>query len=430
MKIITQGFLLSLLLISFIVNAQSPDVVRAQHMINQVDGGLSAIKRNDVATINGYTDKLKQAKELLEAETDKQNPAFREVAGQWMAVRDRLYATLDDWKNNTATAPATSSQPAAAAGASSADLYNQLITKYQSQNRPALAPDEDLASVKPWLNTMLSLYSTQWQQDNQTAEQWYASGKLNKNDYDRFNRWVNGTWHEQIGEQINQAYSGWNNALNGKLTEMDKFFVIADDDKNKVMNTAGGNNLHYNQDLIASSKGLLNILVEVESAIGKSQPSLRQQQKAVVDKAGQRLQQLMPLAEQYLAEWGKLPAKSNKNPTSQYLWLNGSRFAEITQKGEVWINSNFAGSFSSNGEIYEHGSYVGKMEADSKLYISSRNTSVTFEENGEVWVGGSHVGTIEQNGTVWGAGSAASVEGPGDWRRAAVVFFLQVFPRN
>lgn len=49
-------------------------------------------------------------------------------------------------------------------------------------------------------------------------------------------------------------------------------------------------------------------------------------------------------------------------------------------------------------------------------------------ENGEVWIGGSHVGTIDKDGTVWGTGGASSIEGPGDWRYAAVVFFLQIFP--
>lgn len=424
LRTINQGLVCFLVLFSCVCFAQSSDLVRANHLIGQVDRGLSRIKTNDVNTINSYTEKLNQAKQILESETDKQDPSFRDAAGQWMKVRDRLYATLEQWKqvNTTAEKPKTPSK------SSSSQLYNQLISKYQSQNRPRLPAELDSHTGKQWLSAMLALYGHAWQQDNNLASQWHANGQLSSKDYERFKRWVNGTWHQQIGDQINQAYSNWNNALNGNLNESQKFFGINDDDKNKIMNIAGSNHLKGNQALLARSNQLLELLVETEKALGKPQTQLRQKQKDILSTASQRLQELTPLAQKYQGEWAKLPKKSRTNPNSQYLWLNGNRFAEITQKGEVWINSNFVGSIGTNGEIYQKGNYVGKIAENNELWMSRKNISAKFMDNGEVWVGGSHVGTIHKDGNVTGTGTAASVEGPGDWRHAAVVFFLQVFP--
>ena len=119
---------------------QSADLVRAKHLIGQVDKGLGRVQRNDVNTINGYTDKLKRAKDILEAETDKNDPEFRAAAQQWMAARERLYATLESWKTN----PTSKQSQASQANIPSGELYNRLISKYQSQNRPRLMPDADL----------------------------------------------------------------------------------------------------------------------------------------------------------------------------------------------------------------------------------------------------------------------------------------------
>ncbi|BFM06579.1 hypothetical protein [Halioxenophilus aromaticivorans] len=443
MKIIIQGIAVLLIFIAQASVGQSSDVVRAKHMIGQVERGLGSIKRNDVNTINGYTTKLKQAKEILEAESDKQNPAFKEVAGQWMAARERLYATLEDWKQNPATAQTTTQQPslsprpmvapqaaAQPATGNSSQLYNQLITKYQSQNRPRLPADVDAQTGKTWLAAMVNLYDAQWQQDNQQAKQWHASGKLNKNDYDRFTRWVNGTWHTQIGEQINQAFGTWDNTLNMNVAAAQQLLTISTGDKNKVMNTATGDHLLRNQAMLKQSEDLLALVSEVETVFGKQQINLRKKQKVLLSQAGDHLTELQPFAEEYLAQWKKAPKKSNKNPNSMYLWFNGSRVAEITQKREIWINSNFAGSVSKSGEIYQKGNYVGKLEPNGELWLSKQNRSAKFMDNGEVWVGGSHIGTILKDGNVTGFNTAASIEGPGDWRLAAVVYFLQVFPLN
>ncbi|MGQ8363804.1 hypothetical protein [Glaciecola sp. 1036] len=433
MKNFTQGlvvfiFLFSLSSVSLFSVAQSSDVVRAKHLISQVERGLKTIKQNDMNTINGFTDKLKQAKDILEAETNKQAPSFKEAAGQWMEARNQLYTTLDMWKNNANASNAQTQQKNTPQGTSSSDLYNQLISKYQSQNRPKLDSDADVQTALDWLNKMMNLYSEQWQIDNQKATQLLSSGQLTSQDYNRFKQWVNGTWHTQIGEQINQRYQNWNQALNANLAELQKLYGFSNDDRNKVMNIAGGVHLERNQMLIQQSQDLLQILKEAEKTLKIPQSDVRKRQPLAINQAKKRLNELKPLAQDYLAEWKKAPKKSRINPTSQYLWLNGSRFAEITQEGEVWINSNFAGSIGKNGEIYQRGNYMGKIDDSGEVWLSKQNRSATFTDSGEVWISGSHVGTIEEDGTVWGTSSAASVEGPGDWRRAAVVYFLQVFP--
>lgn len=409
---------------------QSSDLVRAKHLIGQVERGLARVQRNDLNSINGYTDKLKQAKDILEAEADKQDPEFRAAAQQWMAARERLYATMESWKSKPASNQPPVSTTSSPSNIPSGELYTQLIAKYQSQNRPRLTPEADLPTASAWSEQMLNLYMGAWQQDNLKAKQWYQAGQLSKQDYDRFVRWVNGTWRQQIGDQINQSYGIWDRTLAQNLVQAQRLIAIKDDDQNKVMNSAGGVHLARNQEMLAQSRDLLVLVKKIESAFEKSQPELRQQQANVLAQAEQHLQQLVPLASQYLAKWKQLPKKSNKNPNSQYLWLKGSRFAEITQKGEVWINSNFVGSIGSNGEIYARGNYVGKIQPDGELWLSKQNRSAKMMSNGEVWLGGSHVGTIHPSGEVSGLGTAASVEGPGDWRRAAVVYFLNAFPQQ
>ncbi|MGV6818562.1 MAG: hypothetical protein ACWA44_15010 [Thiotrichales bacterium] len=415
-----------LFMVSNMSFSSSSDVVRAKHLIEQVDSGLSRIKQNDVNTINTYTEKLNQARKILEAEKGTQDPLYREAAGQWLTVRDRLYATLDNWKKENAAAKA----PEPELKVSSSELYDQLVSKYQSQNRPRLPAEIDIQAGQQWLTDMIGLYSTDWEQDNKKAKQFYQRGLLSKNDYDRFNRWVNGTWHTQIGDSIKQTYHAWDTALNHNLNDAQRIISVSDEDKNKVMNTAGGVHLQSNQSLIINSRALITLVSDAEAVLDKSQVALREQQKAVIAKTAQRLQEMMPLAQKYHEEWEKLPKKSNKNPTSQYLWMNGSQVAEITQKGEVWRNGNFVGSISDNGEIYQKGNYVGVIQDNGELYISSKNISVTLADDGKVWVGGSHVGTISKNGEVWGNGVDGTIEGPGDWRRAAVVYFLKVFPER
>ena len=101
--------------------------------------------------------------------------------------------------------------------------------------------------------------------------------------------------------------------------------------------------------------------------------------------------------------------------------------AEITRKGEVWINSTYAGTISDKG----------------KIWVSKNDDYGSIEKNGEVWHNGNFIGVISENGDirskvkksgsiskdgkVWYGTQTASIEGPGDWKRAAIVYFFDFF---
>lgn len=404
--------------------AQSSDLTRAEHLIGQVERGLKTIRQNDTDTINGYTDKLQEAMKLLEAEPDKQTAEFRKSAEHWKAARAELYATFERWKQNNAQ-PSAPAQTASSAS-TSAQRYDELIKPYQQQHRPAMPATTDVQASLKWLQSTMQLIGAKNQQDNARAQQWYQSGALSKADYERYQRWVNGTFQQQIVNDINNAFGQWNQRLNSHLNQAQYVLAVSSDDVNKTMNTAGGQHYKNNKLVLDEGVQLVTLLSQADPMAGLEQQAIRQQQSDMLTQALNHLNKLAPLAEQYLAETAKLPKKSKTNPTSQYVWRNGSRFAEITEKGEVWINSSFAGNIEDDGEIWVKGSSVGSIEQNGEVWRKGSFIG-TIEDNGKVWLKGSHVATLNPNGNVSAGTGAVSFEGPGDWRRAAIVLFYPFF---
>jgi len=111
---------------------------------------------------------------------------------------------------------------------------------------------------------------------------------------------------------------------------------------------------------------------------------------------------------------------------SQILWLNGSRFAEITPDGDVWINGWDVGDIEENGDIWVEGDREGQLTTDGEVWQAGNHVG-DITPDGEVWYEGDQVGLIESDGTVWIGGSADGFMEGGRMEHAAIIFYFDFF---
>ncbi len=428
-----------LLSLSGAVMAQDSDYVRAEKTLDQIDNGLRYLQRNDVDGYNRLTEKLAAARTLLEGTTSKDHPGYKALTNRWNAARQRLVAVAEEWRSAPAPAPqapapqprtpqAPSARPTttAAPQQTSREIYEGLMAKYQQANRPGLPADPGTEQIRTWVQGMRHLLGPQMEADTRLIEAEFAAGRVTKDDRSRFDRWVRGTFAEQIRAQLQQVRQALESGIVTGLERADAVSAVQDDDRTAVMNTAGS---YGDANLQALDVGLAAVeaaaVFDTDSPDGPH-PDRADQTRRLQD-ARAKLIRLAALNERYQAEWAELPKKSRKDPTSQYLWLDGSRFCEITAEGEVWKNGSFAGTITADGAIWVRGNDVGSIEPDGAVW--HRGTQVgTLTPEGAVWRGGSQVGSVGKDGEVWvGGSSRGTVEGPGDWKRAAVVYFYDFY---
>ena len=124
----------------------------------------------------------------------------------------------------------------------------------------------------------------------------------------------------------------------------------------------------------------------------------------------------------------KIPKKVKKlNPESLHMFVNGNKFCEITNKGEVWFGGTSGGWVEDDGDIYLKSDFIGSFEEDGQVW-SYGKTLGSLEENGDVWVRGRKVATFKTNGDIiMGGSDSGRLEGNGDWRKAAVVYFFGIY---
>ncbi|KAA3609813.1 MAG: hypothetical protein D8M58_08795 [Calditrichaeota bacterium] len=192
-------------------------------------------------------------------------------------------------------------------------------------------------------------------------------------------------------------------------------------DINKINNIAG--KYMYDPNKKIFKEGLESLAFE--ASIGS--PVDRSGKKEIIEAAQKKLEEMRVsyIANQKIA--ATKPKKKKKKSTSQMLWLDGSRFCEITKKGQVWINSNKVGDIESNGKIWVKGNRAGSIEKNGKVWHNGNHVG-TIEDNGKVWKRGSQVGSITKDGKVWiGSSSRGSIVGDGDWRRAAIIYYFDFF---
>lgn len=414
---------ISLCLLFFITQgfAQDSDFVRAKKTLDQIDNGISYLKRGDVKGYNNLTSKLASARGLLESTASKDDTEYAALVNRWNAHRQRLTDIATLWQNPTQVTQTQAHQQ------SSGQIYSAIIEKYQSTNRPKLPAQPTPDKVVEWASQMATLLNISIPQDTSTMQSHLAAGSVNQQDMNKFERWVKGTWRSQIIEQIVQAQQTFEGQISHALDQA-QFINNADiDNTNSILNIGGGNNYAIKSQQLIKGLTYLAYAGALDNVLNKTDEGKRDQQRQTIESAQQKLQVFYSKVAAVNEQFASMPKPAKKKLTSQKLWLNGSVIAEITKKGEVWINSTYAGTIGDDG----------------KIWVSRNNDYGSIEENGEVWHNGTFVGVISENGDVrsrvktsgsisedgkvWYGTEVASVEGPGDWRRAAIIYFFDFF---
>ncbi len=410
-----------LLLFMGFVNAQDSDFVRAKKTLSQIDNGLTYLKKGDVNAYNNLTSKLTAARTLLESTNSKSDKEYGALVKRWNADRDKLTKIAETWskpikKSRTKEPRVSSSQ-----------IYNNIIQKYQARNRPQIASSPSAQEVVEWATKMSTLINITMKTDTQKMEKNFANGKVNKQDKNRFDRWVNGTWRNQIIEQINTVKQSFEGKVMMALDKANFINRANKNDDNKILNIGGVSQYTENSKLFIT--GLTNIAYAsaLDSILNTPQEQEREKQRQIIESAQQNLEIFKSKNKGVSKKIAAMPQKAKKQSTSQKLWLDGRVICEITRKGEVWINSE----------------YVGTISPEYKIWVSKNDNYGSIEKNGEVWHNGNFIGVISENGDVrskvknsgsigkdgkvWFGTQAASIEGPGDWKRAAIVYFFDFF---
>lgn len=426
--------------------AQDSDFVRAKKTLDQIDNGIKYLKTGDVKTYNALSAKLTSARTLLQSTTSKTDQEYNTLINRWNADSKQLIEIANLWKNPPAqketekAQPATkqesaaqvsnqdksAAQPTTTAAVSKQDssaVYNSLINKYQRENRPNLPADSSAEQAVTWADQMMNLIGAQMEQDTKVAEQ-----QLNKQDKNRFDRWVRGTWHEQILEQMTAGKQTFENNIARAIEQADFINNAGDDDKNKILNIGGEEPYALKKGILNSGLESTDIATKLDQALNQPNAEMRNTQQQKIEKALVRLDMFKEKEAVLSKEIAAMPERPKKKLTSQKLWLNGYMFCEITRKGEVWKNSTFVGTIGDDGDIWisASGNGHGSIEDDGKVWHSGNHVG-TLMENGDVWKGGNKVGSINKEGKVWYGTSPETVEGPGDWRRAAILYFFDFY---
>jgi hypothetical protein len=401
--------------------APDSDYIRAEKTLGQISNGIKYLKPQDVNTYKQLTTKLGTARKHLEATASKNEPGYAALVQRWNDTRAQLASVAERWKN----APRASAPGNAA---SSSQIYNAIIQKYQKQNRPVLPANPTYEQLNNWVQAMTALAKEQAVRDSDAINNHFTAGRVNKQDKARFERWVLGSWIPEIKTDLMQAYKNLNGGVQEAMNLAQRINKVDPSDQNTVVNLAG-TYLKGNEQRLATGLNNLKLAAIYDPFLKPDDIARRADIAKYLTAAQGKLQQLAGKGAAYSKEIAKLPKKSKLNPNSQYLWLDGNRFCEITQKGEVWINSNFVGSIEANGKVWVSGNQVGSYEHDGKVWHNGNHVG-SLESNGAVWKSGSQLGLIESDGSVWiGSSDRGDVQGKGDWRRAAIVYFFDFYPR-
>ena len=413
--------ILCFILFTGFVNAQDSDFVRAKKTLSQIDNGLAYLKKGDVNAYNNLTSKLTAARGLLESTGSKSDKEYATLVKRWNADRDKLTEIAKIWSKPIKKSKAKETK------ISSSQIYSNIIQKYQARNRPQIVASPSAQEVVEWATKMSTLINITMKTDSQKMENDFTNGRINKQDKNKFNRWVNGTWRNQMIEQINTVKRSFEGKV---LMALDKANFINKaniNDDNRIINIGGANQYTENSKLFIT--GLTNIAYAsaLDNVLSIPQEQKREKQRQIIESAQQKLEIFKAKNSGVSKKLAAMPKKAKKQSTSQKLWLNGRVVCEITRKGEVWINSQ----------------YVGSISHDYKIWVSKNDNYGSIEKNGEVWHNGNFIGVISENGDVrskvkssgsiskdgkvWIGTETASLEGPGDWKRAAIVFFFDFF---
>ena len=329
-------------------------------------------------------------------------------------------------------------------------LYNAIISKYQPQNLPALAEDPTVDQAISWARQLMTLIKTSRIEDSEYITQAIADNRLSPAHASRFDKQINNQWFDQRIAQIQQLYI----QVETQVAQASGIApVISQLDANTASAVLGveGSPLANAGKVLTDAIKAVKIAAELDELTGVENKAAREQQLTAFIQASEHFSQLTgyspepandshpapsenkapPSAETssdmgYAVRDYPLSSKRN-NPNSLHIYLNGSKYCEITSKGEVWFGGTSGGWIENDGDIYLRSDFIG-----------------SFEEDGMVWSRGSSMGTLQTDGIVWsdsrkvarfntdgkiemGGGDYGHLEGKGDWRKAAIVLFFPFY---
>ncbi len=427
------------LLISTLALSQAMDAQLnlAKRNLVQLESELRTLKTGDVTAYNRLGQKLTKTAELIQNSTSQSHPDYAQSIEKWRAIQSEMSDIATRWQNTTNQQQDTNPQVKSSAestGQQSAHHNtsvvdaNQILAKYQRENRPALSNNATPEEAYAWALKMRALQSTELEKDMAILE----SGKVSQQDANRVSRWINGEFQNQISSDIEQTFEQQIGRVTEAVILARQIANIPPTDKIKEYNFAQGENGKRNAQTLSDGMLASAIGLKLEEVYPQLKNPNRQAHIAEIAMAQSRFDDMVAGVSQTQQELAATPKKTKPRKTAflqgieQELWYRGGVIATVDAKGNVWLGSDDVGDITSDGNIWVRGNDLGSIEPDGKVWFRGNHIG-TLEDNGKVWRGSSQVGLIEDNGKVWIDGNANGEIVPfnGEWKRAAVVYFFK-----
>ena len=397
---------------------------QANELISRIEVGIAELKAGDVGAYNTLSTQINESGALLKGliETSEQADVGPLVA-RWQAAREALVAIAQSWQAAGATAvtPVSAQNP------------DSLLEAYRRENRQPPGDGASIAQWGAWLDKIQMLQTTRLQQDAQRLRTWTAQGQVSDADADRIWRWIGGQFQEQIRDDLVAQSDRVEGAVREALILSELLAGIEPSNEIRAHNFTSGDNGQRNQRVLADGLEAMELGARFDALLQREGRD-RSAERQTLARAQAHFAKLTEAGQRGAATLAAAPkAKPKKRPefltaVTQKYWLRGSVIGEVDNKGRVWIDSRKVGDIENDGRIWVGGINKGSLEPDGKLWFQGRHIG-TLTDAGEVWRGSRHVGTVDDEGKVWFGGSATgSIEGfNGQWKRAAVVMFFDVF---
>ncbi len=427
--------------------AYDANMSRAASLIGEVEAGIELVADHDVTTYNHLSGKLTKAGELLQASTTKEHPEYVPLVQRWSTAQQHMAAVAERWtteRAEAATAAAAggaasqSAPPAAAANSAPASAgppvdANEIRGHYQRDSIPALPEFPTKDDVAVWVGHLQHLRDKVAPADLAAINQAVQSGRMSEVDGRNLHNDVKLRANQLIQDQIRDGRE----LIERPIREaVDQAWLISEtptDNPVRAYNFAGGDNGRRTTAVLDRGLAALESARYADTVFDGAEKPERQEQLESIRAGRARFAELVALAPEGKRILDKAPrAKPKKRPEilpslAQKFWLGGRVIGEVDAKGGVWIDSRKVGDIENNGKIWVGGIDKGSLEPDGKVWFQGTHVG-TLEDNGRVWVRSRHVGSVDDAGKLWVGSRSGSIEPfQGEWRRAAIVVFFDLF---
>ncbi|GGF53520.1 hypothetical protein [Alteromonas lipolytica] len=319
-------------------------------------------------------------------------------------------------------------------------LYQAIIAKYQPDNLITLSSNPDVETASQWSNQYLALIKTSRIEDARYISEAVSAGRLTPSHVALFDQQINNDWFNQAIAQVQQLYIQVETQV-ARASGIAPVISQLDESTAQAMLNMEGSPFANAGETLDTAVSAVNIASVLDELTGVDNKAGREQQLAEFIAARDKFSQLTgypqksPVSGQTAAtkEQQQPPAtadspaslnttaqypitRKRNNPKSLHIYVNGSKYSEITRKGEVWFGGTSGGWVEDDGDIYVKSNFKGGFEDDGQVWSSARSLG-SIEKNGDVWYRGSKVATFKPDGKfIISGGDYGHLEGKGDWR--------------